>query len=172
MSEHASCLYFIYLSFLHPSVLPEWFTDPFLVAWPAHNLLITLPGFATNHFGLDRHCICATSLFTILSSNMPTHVPFPWFLCHSSIPVYYKRLSRAIHPHNFSRPASTQFAYCITCLTISHFVSVWAHNCLSASSLVSHIHAHSLVWICLILFHVSCAPSHSEAQQSHPSTHF
>ena len=75
----------------------------------------------------------------------------------NSIPVYYKGLSRAIYPHNFSRLVGAQFAHCITCLPCSHFVSVWPHNYLSVSSLASHIYTHSLVWICLNMFcSVSC----------------
>ena len=63
----------------------------------------------------------------------------------------YKRLSRAIQLYIFSRPASAQFADCITCLATNHFVSVWADNCLSASSLF-YIYIHFLVWICLNMF--------------------
>ena len=95
---------------------------------------------ATNDFPLNRHCIFASSLLKILSLNIPAHVPFPWFICYFSIPLYYKRLTRTIHLHNFSRPAGAQFAYCITCLATSHFVSFRANNCLSARSLVSYIH--------------------------------
>ena len=59
---------------------------------------------------------------------------------HFSIPVCYKRLSRAFHLHIFSHPAGTQCADCIMYLATIHFVSVWVDNCLSASSLVSHIY--------------------------------
>ena len=75
-----------------------------------------------------------------LASSMPEHVSFPCFIHHFSIPVCYKRLSRAIHSHNRSHPAGTQFLYCITCLATSHFVLVWAYSCLSANSLVWHIY--------------------------------
>ena len=47
MFKRASFLYLIYVPFLHPSVLPQaqqsYSLNPFLVAWPVHNLLITLP---------------------------------------------------------------------------------------------------------------------------------
>ena len=59
---------------------------------------------------------------------------------HFSISVCYKRLSRAFHLHIFSHPAGTQCADCIMYLATNHFVSVWVDNCLSASSLVSHIY--------------------------------
>ena len=119
----------------------EQFTDPFLVAWPAHNLLLHyLPHHLPFCFGLNRHCVFASSLFTVLSFNKPIHVPVPWFICHFSVPVCYCRLSRAIYSHNFSHPAGAHFAHCNTCLATSHFVfvSVWAHNFLSASSLFLH----------------------------------
>ena len=61
-------------------------------------------------------------------------------ICHFSIPVCYNRLSRALHLYIFSHPAGAQFADCITCLASNHFVSVWADNCLSASSLVFYIY--------------------------------
>ena len=162
MSEHASFLYFIYLSFLHPNVLPKaqqsylptHFWSP---GWRTICWLYYLPRHQPLCFGLNRDCIFTSSLFTILSFNMSTHVHFPWFICHFSILVYYKRLSRAIHPHNFSCPAEAQFAHCITCLSTGHFDLFWARNCLSARSLVSHIYTHSLVWICLNMFRfISC----------------
>ena len=88
---------------------------------------------------------------------MPRYIPFLLLICHSSFLVYYVRLSRAIHPHNFSRPAGAQFFYRITCLATSHFVSVWARNRLSAISFFSHIYTNSLVWIYLNMFRfVSC----------------
>ena len=59
---------------------------------------------------------------------------------HFSIPVCYKRLSRAFHLHIFSHPAGTQCADCIMYLATNHFVSVWVDNCLSTSELVSHIY--------------------------------
>ena len=69
------------------------------------------------------------------------------FICHFFIPVCSHKFSRAIYWSFFSRLAGAQFADYITCLATSHFVSVWAHNRLSASSLASHIHTHSLVWM-------------------------
>ena len=119
-----------------PTGSAERSTDPFLVAWAAHNLLTALP-FC---FCLNRHYIFAISLFIFLSFNMPEHISFLWFICYFSIPVRYKRLSRVIYPHNFNCSASTQSSYCITCLATSHLVAVWADNCLSASSCFSYAH--------------------------------
>ena len=62
------------------------------------------------------------------------------FICPFFTLMYSQRLNRAIHRPIFSRLAGAQFADCITCLAISHFVSVCAYSCLSASSIVSHIY--------------------------------
>ena len=62
------------------------------------------------------------------------------FICPFFILMCSQRHNRAIHRPIFSRLAGAQFADCITCLAISHFVSVCAYSCLSASSLVSHIY--------------------------------
>ena len=86
---------------------------------------------------------------------------------HFSIPVCYKRLSRAFHLQIFSHPAGTQCADCIMYLATNHFVSVWVDNCLSASSLVSHIYtffslnmSEHVSFLCFILclFPSTCAP--------------
>ena len=106
------------------------------ICWLHH-----LPPHQPFCFSLNRHCIFASSLF---SSTRQFH---PWACLFSMLyppffhpSVCYKRLSRAIHSHNRSHPAGTQFLCCITCLAISHFVSVWVYSCLSANSLVWHIY--------------------------------
>ena len=114
--------------------------DPVLVAWLAHNLLITLPALPpTILFWFEQTLsFCWFTLYIFAFQHAWTW--FLSFVCHFSIPVYYKGLSRAIHPHNFSRQADAQFVYSTTCLATSDFVSVWADNYLSVSSLVSHIY--------------------------------
>ena len=96
---------------------------------------------------------------------------------HFSIPVCYKRLSRAFHLHIFSHPAGTQCADCIMYLATNHFVSVWVDNCLSASSLVSHIytffslnmseHVSFLCFILCLFFIYLCPHRLSRATYQH-----
>ena len=164
MCEHVSFLCFIYLLFLHPSVL----------AWPTNNLLIALPASLPTilfQFEQTLHFRRSTLFFffffwawTYLNMFL-FHV---LFILYSSVLVSYKKLSRAIHLYIFSRPAGAQLADCITFLATNHFVSVWADNCLSASSLVLYVytlfslnmskHLSFLCFIHLLFLHSSVPP--------------
>ena len=82
MSEYVSFVYFIYLSFLFPSVLPKAQHSnylPILVVWPVHSFLITLPAlpptilfwfqqtlhfyqFTLYNFEFQHACTCSFSM--------------------------------------------------------------------------------------------------------------
>ena len=122
---------------------------------------------------------------------MSEHVSFPCFIiCHFFIPVYFQMLSRTTHLPIFSCLAGAQFADYVTCLATNHFALVCADNCLSAGSLFythththtythTHTHTHTHTFFSLNMsenvFVSELHPfafSSSQAQQSHPPTHF
>ena len=114
-----------------------------------------------NRHHVWTHDIFASSHLIILSFSTAAHVLLTWFICYFSIPVCSWGLSRAIHPHYFSRPVGAQFAHCITCLATSQFVSVsvWAYYWLSASFIVSHRNAiFKYVLTNFVFFYVSYTP--------------
>ena len=124
MSEHASFLYFVHLSFLHQSALPKAQQSdlpvPVLVAWSSHNLMIPLhasPPTVLVWFEQVQFT-CFTYIHTFFSLNMSEHV---WFCFTFHVARLIASLNRAIHQHIFSHLAGTQYIDYITCLANKHF---------------------------------------------------
>ena len=112
---------------------------PFLVAWLANSLLITLPAshqpfcFSLSILSALIQFTCFTHIHTFFSLNMSEYVSF-CFMFH--VPHLLARLSRATQ-HIFSRLADAQYTDCNICLPSTHFVWVCTNHPNFASSLTS-----------------------------------
>ena len=101
-----------------------WCRTHFLVVWLANNSLIALPASLQRKFVsvFTDNCVFASShIFVLLCMYMFWSPCFVLF-CHHSIPVFSRRLSRAILPHCFSRLAGAQFTVCMICFTLQTFL--------------------------------------------------
>ena len=113
--------------------------QPFLVAWPAHNLLITLPAshqpfcFSLSTLSPLSQFTCFTHIHTFFSLNFSEYVSF-CFMFH--VPHLLARLSGAIQ-HIFSCLAGAQYTDCNTCLPSTYFIWVCTNHLNFASSLTS-----------------------------------
>ena len=120
-------------------------TYTFLVARVAHNLLIALPASPPTILFQFEHTVAFQPVHLFTYTHFLVWICLNMFrfwassICLFSILVCPHRLSRAIRKHIFSCLVGAQFADCITCLATNHFVSIWADNCLSASSLALYI---------------------------------
>ena len=120
-----------YISFMCHFFIPvcsaELFTEPFLVAWLAHNLLTTLPAlhqpFCFSLSTLSGSWIVShthTHAHSFFSLNMSESI---LFLSMFHVVHLLGRLSRAIQ-NNFSCLAIAQITDCYICLPSTHFVWV------------------------------------------------
>ena len=140
---------------------------PFLVAWPAHIFLITLPASPPAILFQFEHSITSqpVQLFhlvhTFFSLNMSKYVLF-CFMFH--VLHLLARLSGAIQ-HIFNHLAGAQYTDCITCLASTHFAWVYTNHPNFASLLVFmslNMPTCVLFPIFFMSFHPSVSP---QAQQ-------
>ena len=101
VSFPVSHLFAIFASKCASSGSTEQPTSIFLVAWPAHNLLIASPASPHRKFCLGFHRKLHFWVFTYIWVLICMNMFHPHFQCfgHHSIPVYSHRLSRTIHRH-------------------------------------------------------------------------
>ena len=111
-------------------------TYTFLVARPAHNLLIALPA-SPRTILFQFHQKIASQLvhlfyiyIHIFILNISEHV------CLLSIPACPHKVKRAIHQHIYSFLAGAHFADYITCLAYKYFVLIFTDYYIFASLLI------------------------------------